>query len=452
LTSVETPEGRIVVDKQAWDEMLVDLTEQLGPGTVRILQSSEVTLEGDTLTYTVSYPPIVEKNDRHLVIKAAVQAILGAHVEVVYEKKTAPLEEAMASLGVSPSPRLVEQIRQPITIPLGFGWTELSQKHNGDSFCRVSFNNSAHAAALDLINGHKTTACLIGPPGTGKTHLGQWILHQLEARGKRVAYVPVKKFRDNAVHAARNRTPDLEFYVRGFDGVFFDDIHFWRTHSSPGSFDHFVQVLAALMGKEVTLILAMHDWPRTYGFPAEMTDRLHEGGLAKIHEPTDEDRLELVRFRAKDYPNITDRIITEMVSTPRNLRDYVGALDDLSREIRLGDIPSSITSWMNERYGGVDAVELTVENIILAVEEAVGLKPGKILGTGQIKDQARGRHIAWYLMEELLHMKQTAIAKLFGGMCPSSVSTAIKKIRASSDPIVPANINEAKRLLGLRVE
>jgi chromosomal replication initiation ATPase DnaA len=457
-----------------WSEMLKELADDqiIGHATAGVLRSSQISFADGTFAYTVP-PTVFRKDDERLdLIAKAVRQRLGEDTTIQHEFVTPPpLSEQVRELGFNPTPEQTQRLnnasRPPAAVPFYFEGLGLDPQWGPGSYLVSSWNNFAYAGAEQILNGNAATLCIIGPAGCGKSHLAQLLLHMLQTQGSRVTSIPCVQFRNQYVHDRTHRdTPGdpLGEYIHRFDAIHLEDVHFMATQLSNKNFLFFQQTIAALMSRKVKLILTMHDPPATYGFPREMLDRLDKGLRVQMYEPDEQARLELLRFLAGRLPtpNIPEEVLNEMALMPCNLHTYDGALPSLSLLCGTNTTSAHVIDWIHEQYGGTSKTEeITIARVILAAEQAIGATSGSAMKGGQSQKQCRARHLAWWLLEELLNMKHEMIANEFTVIKPdrSTVCTAISDYkRARQDPshkkhaMVCASYNEAKRLLGVAVE
>jgi chromosomal replication initiator protein len=95
-------------------------------------------------------------------------------------------------------------------------------------------------------------------------------------------------------------------------------------------------------------------------------------------------------------------------------------------------------------------VVLRVEHVIAAVGDRLGVTPTEIRGPKRLRPLTYARHIAMYLVRELLpDYSYPMIAKEFGDRNHTSVISAYEKIRDGllSDALLLEHVTELRRQL-----
>ncbi|MGK5087885.1 IS21-like element helper ATPase IstB [Bdellovibrionota bacterium FG-2] len=141
--------------------------------------------------------------------------------------------------------------------------------------------------ALKFIT-NREDAILLGPPGTGKSHIAKAVAHAAILAGHRVFYREAHKLFIDVFQAKTLGTfKKLAAQIQGADLVCIDDLFLRKLPVDAG--DEFIEIVMNRYEKASTMITSIRpiqDWPKLDGdvlFTAPVFDRLiHHGNLLKF--------------------------------------------------------------------------------------------------------------------------------------------------------------------------
>jgi chromosomal replication initiator protein len=296
-----------------------------------------------------------------------------------------------------------------------------------------------------------------GGVGLGKTHLMHAVGHRLLSREpeRRVSYVSAERFMNDLVQAIQTGTTGaFRRRYRQIDLLLVDDVQFFvRKESTQEEFFHTFNTLYDA-GKQI--ILTSDRPPKDLpGLEARLVSRFEWGLVVDIKPPDYETRVAILQKKAHDdglalYPDVIDFLARSCTSSVRELEGAVIKLLAYS-SLRRQDITPSLARealqgmLRPDGHGGVRASsdELpTVHQIQEAVAKTWSVRPQDLKSKRRTRELTVPRHVAMYLVHDLLNLSLVAIGSHFGGRDHSTVIHAIRKVEAlvASDPDFAARV------------
>lgn len=292
-----------------------------------------------------------------------------------------------------------------------------------------------------------------GAVGLGKTHL----LHAIGnaayrfAPEKRIRYVTSERFAIELISAIRGgHTESFRQAFRTADILLIDDVHFLPKKESFE--EELFHTFNALYDGNRQIVLSSDRPPEEL---AELQDRLisrFRGGMVTdIQPPQFETRLAILTAKAREMELGLDREALSLIASRINssVRALEGALIRISayRELQASPvtiervselvIPEPVTEW-----------PLDVERIKREVAQEYGVEVTALEGKKRDKLVTQARHIAMYLVRDMLDRSYPAIGHEFGGRDHTSVMHACRKVSDLLDtPLFRGEIDRLKRKL-----
>lgn len=325
----------------------------------------------------------------------------------------------------------------------------LNKKYTFSSFIDGSNSQFAKAAALSVAEmpGQQQFNPLViyGGVGLGKTHLLHAIGNHIGAAQKKINIVmaPSEKFtRDFITSIRKNKNMEFARHYRRADVLLIDDIQFFqgKEQTQEQFFHTFNELFQA--GKQI--VMTADRYP---GELAGLMDRLlsrFESGLSvDIQPPNFETRVAILMEKSEEnglelpYDQI-EFIATHVKASVRDLESTIIRLLAYSSLSNKEIDPALIKKVVKERLGRKLLTELTIEDIVRRVSETTRIGERDIVGTSRKKEIATARHMAVYLIREILKTPLTTIGLHFGGRDHSTVLHACRTMEKNISEGTPA--------------
>jgi hypothetical protein len=240
--------------------------------------------------------------------------------DFTYDEKPLSVMDAAAKLGVAK-----EQVGER------WGSGPLSPVLTFDNFVVGSCNSTTHGSASRFAAGEETASplCMIGPSGTGKTHLLTGIGHQVASGGKKVIYSSAMSFRSSFEETvSQGRVGDFRRFYEDCDLLLLDDVHFISGNErlQEAVFEIF-EVLHSKGGK----IAMTSDLPPTkiQNLERRLQTRFGGGLVMSLQQPDKETRLALLtRFSEELGLGVSDETLEHLADIfTGSVRELRGALN-----------------------------------------------------------------------------------------------------------------------------
>ena len=328
-----------------------------------------------------------------------------------------------------------------------------------DSFVPGPSNRLAFAAAQSVAEtpGRAYNPLMIyGNSGLGKTHLlhaiGNYVHENYPER--KVLYVSTETFLNDFIRAIQTRTQlALHERYRENDVLLIDDIQFMETRGETFHEEIF-HTYNALHGDGKQIVLTSDRSPRDLaGIQERFRSRLLQGLVTESDQPDLETRIAILHAKAEAEHVDLPRDVAEWIAhrVRDNIRELEGSVTMLRAFANLRQEPISLDLAKNHLNNlGHEQVTLKPEAILEAVSDYYGLSVGEIKGSKRLRPLVHARHVAMYLIRELLdNYSYPMIARIFDGRNHTTVISGVEKIKQQL-PLngdLLAQINHLKRRL-----
>ena len=337
-----------------------------------------------------------------------------------------------------------------------------------DNFVVGDSNREAHQASLIVSSAKPSTwnpnpLFLYSDSGLGKTHLLNAIGNRIKENNslKNVVYITAAGFFAEYVKVATGNTAEqaLLEYFKNVDVLLIDDIQFFtgKKKSQEMFFDVFSKMINN--GKQVVITSDRH--------PNELKDienRLitrFAGGLPiSINPPDKGTSMEIAKMYISASGMDINRIDQEVFSFfaekfSKNIRELKGAVNKLLfytinikkvDRISLSNAIEAVSDFLKANESNKKLSEI---KIIDVVSNYYSLTPSQLTGNMRTSQIALARHIAMYLMRELLDISFDKIGESFGGKDHSTVMSACKNVEKGlkTNPTLESVVKELKERL-----
>ena len=339
-------------------------------------------------------------------------------------------------------------------------------RYTFDNFVIGDFNKEASQAALYICShpGKMFNPLFIhSPSGLGKTHLmhaiGNSIVRDRNPNAK-IIYIEANSFVEECVKYIKENAGDLQSikdYLSGFDVLLFDDVQFLAN--KPKIEEIFFFVYQNFVNNNKQVVITSDKQPAELSnLEDRLVSRFSQGLTVKIKEPDEPTCENILKKKIESNGLRIERFDPEVISFfakqfSKNVRELEGALNRLifysinltqSERITL-EVASEAVSTL---IGGKSlSSQINEQRIVNIVADYYNLAPSQLVGkirTGQI---VLARHVAMYLIKDVLDATYKQIGKMFGGKDHSTVISALRKVETElkTDTELQEAVEELRR-------
>lgn len=327
-----------------------------------------------------------------------------------------------------------------------FQTSKINPKFTFDNFVvGRSSNLQAYQAALMIASnpGKMYNPLFIySASGLGKTHLLHAIGNYIKENTPllNVLYISTDDFVEEYirfVHGGKESESLKEFF-KAIDVLLIDDIQFLAE--KPKTEEMFFHIFNSLVnnGKQIVLTSDRHP-SELKGLENRLVSRFNQGLQISISIPDLETRKQILKrkivannLNVEDFEEEVLDFFADRFGN--NVRDLEGALNRLlfyiiniqpSKKVTYDIAVQSVDSLLNVIES---QTKLSEKRILGVVADYYNLTPNQLTGRNRTSQVSLARHIAMYLMRELLDLPFSKVGKAFGGKDHSTVMNAIQKV------------------------
>ena len=406
-------------------------------GTVAVaLSESELVVEAPS-QFHVEW--IEDKYGRHLEELAG--RILGRSLAISLTSGS-PQAPPLPALEVAPALSGAAADAPPVRngLPSSHSQPNLNPRYSFDRFV-VGNNNQLAAAACRAVAGQPARMYnplfLYGGVGLGKTHLMHAIGNQIleDNPSLRVVYVPSEQFMNELVTSIQvGKTADFRRKYRQMDLLLVDDVHFLQRKEATQ--EEFFHTFNALYDAQKQIVLASDRPPKELpGLEQRLVSRFEWGLVADLRRPDLETRVAILRKKAEDDRLTLDPEVIDFIAGAcrTSVRELEGAVIKLLAYSSLThqEITVGLAQVALQGVFGAPPEEgppIAPERIQKVVARHFHVAPAALTSKRRTKDLTTPRHLAMYLIKEMLDLPLVQIGNLFGGRDHSTVIHSIRKI------------------------
>ena len=346
--------------------------------------------------------------------------------------------------------------------------SRIDPKLTFDNFVVGSFNKEASQASLIIA---KNPGSMFNPlfihsnSGLGKTHLMHAIGNYVVKNGNpnaKILYITAEDFVEEYVKYVRAEADgeSLKDFFKTVDVLLLDDVQFLSDRVKTEEMFFIVYNNMISNGKQIVITSDKHP-NELKKLEERLVTRFNQGLVVKINEPDQNTCVEILKKKIEnnglDINMFDEEVIVFLASKfSRDVRELEGALNRLifyiisvkqTDHITLEIAAEAVSSLVG---GKQIATEINEQRIINVVADYYNLTPSHLTGkirTGQI---ALARHIAMYLIRELLDVPLKKIGAVFGGKDHTTVMSAIQKVEKElkTDEKLREAVDELKKRIG----
>ena len=343
----------------------------------------------------------------------------------------------------------------------------LNPNYTFDNFVVGNSNNAAFQAGVMIAStpGRMFNPLLIhSESGMGKTHLLHAIGNAIKAKypTMRVLCASGSDFVEEFVQYAsgsKENSSLSKYFKNDVDVFLVDDIQY--IVGKKGTMEMFFTVFQSLVNKEKQIVLTSDQPPEKLdGLDERLKTRFTQGLVLEMQKPDVETAKRILKMKIEgnglSVNDFDDEVLTLLAKNfSKNVRELEGTLNrlvfytiNMSQDKRI-TVESAQKALKDLGGTKSDKSELTIEKIIAKVADYYSMTPSQLTGRIRVARIAMARHIAMYLIRDLLDAPFSKIGEAFGGKDHATVINGVKKVENSlaSDPDMAIAISDLKRRL-----
>ena len=329
------------------------------------------------------------------------------------------------------------------------------------TFIPTANNKLALKVVEEILGGEQgfNPLYLVGPTGSGKSHLLQAIANGFEKKKKKVLYTHAETFTDHLVSALR--ATDMAAFratYRSCDVLIVEDVHlFSKKSATQEEFFHTFNELHT-EGKVIALCSTLTPQELAHIEP-RLISRFEWGIVVPVETVDKKLFLEILKNKISALKvNIPQKVSTFLLelfqSSPKALIKAFNTLllrtkggSDGYENLTLPSLKRLLSDLLIEE----DKHHVTPPRVLETVAEHFGIIIDDLTGKGQSRDLILPRQMAMYICREILKLPYTKIGDLFK-RDHSTVMSALKQLQkelliSSSD--VPSHLQSLFKKLHL---
>lgn len=331
-----------------------------------------------------------------------------------------------------------------------------------DNFVIGTFNRSAAQAALMIASdpGKVFNPLFIhSESGLGKTHLLHAIGNYIKKNrpGAKVVCITSDDFFNEFVENLSNGkdTTSLRDYCKTVDAFLIDDIQFLTEKKKTQEL--FYYVFNDLVKEEKQIVITSDRQPSELkDIEQRLVTRFSSGLTVKIDDPDPETCVAILKkkinssdLKELNFEEDSLRLLAERFS--KNIRELEGALNKLVyhailKQTNQIDLKLTIEAVSTISGGKYIQNELDEQKIISLVSDYYNLTPFVLTGKSHNRQISLARHIAMYLIRDILDSPLKKIGQAFGNRDHTTVMSGISNVEKmlKTDVMTQQAIKELK--------
>lgn len=329
--------------------------------------------------------------------------------------------------------------------PIFFKTAFIDENFTFDRFIEGPSNKEAKKAALTVASNLGTMynpLYIQGESGLGKTHLLHGIAHFIKDNfpNKKILCISAQNFFDEYIQFTKNpnQDNDLTEYIKSFDVFLIDDIQ--QLKNKEKTQDFFFDIYTYFINNNKQIVLTSDKLQNSLeGIPNRLVTRFLQGLTVTIQKPDFSTckqillkKIEFSQVNGEKFNEDAIDFIAKNYST--SIRQLEGVLTRITFYSTLNDIQGEITLQIVSDALGIKNLKIDKTNktdankIISVVADYYSVSIEQIKGKGRKAQITLARHIAIYLIRELLDLPYVEIGTLFSGRDHSTIIYSIENI------------------------
>ncbi len=313
-----------------------------------------------------------------------------------------------------------------------------------DNFIVGHFNRQAKQAALYIASNPGKVynpLFIYSQSGLGKTHLLHAIANYIkDTSSLKVLYCSADDFFTEYIRVVRGEKGQdaMKNYIGQFDVLLIDDIQFFSGKSQTETF--FFQVFQRMQNAKKQIVITSDKHPNDLnGFEERLTSRFASGLVMNIDAPDVKTCVEILKSKINSGPldiNTFDESVLNFIAEKfsKSVRSLDEALNRIifyttsfkpTKQITMEIAMEALQNLIDIREA---KNKINEDRIISAVAEYYSLTPSQLTGTARQSEIALPRHIAMFLIRDMLGVPYTKIGYIFGGKDHTTVMHGVEKV------------------------
>lgn len=296
-------------------------------------------------------------------------------------------------------------------------------------------NRVAVAGAQSVLSrlGLVSPLFLYGPPGCGKSHLGEAILTAVRAQGcRRAVGLSSEQFTTYFLEALHDRgLPIFRSKYRDVELLVIDDVQFLAGKKA--TLVEFQHTLDMLQRRGAQVVLTADRPPADlHGLGQEIVARMSAGLVCGLQTPEYETRIGIVRQFAKQRhmtipDDVVERIATELLGDARQLSGALHRLQATSDALRIPITAAMAAQSLSDLFRATRRI-VRLGDIQRAVCDVFGLDAKTLQTGGKARTVSHPRMLAMWLARKYTRAALAEIGQFFGRRSHTSVLAAQRKV------------------------
>lgn len=290
----------------------------------------------------------------------------------------------------------------------------INPSYTFENFVVGSSNKVAYEASLMATHNPAVLynpLFIYGPSGLGKTHLLFSILNEVKKYHKdfKVSYVTCEEFTNLMVDSLTKKlSNEFRERFRKIDFLLVDDIQFLARKAAVQ--EELFHTFETLYNKGKQIIFASDRPPSEINdIDKRLTFRFSSGLVVDIQPPDTELRVAIFKMKAESFgieiPNNVLLFLAENIKT--NIRQIEGAIKTLKAYSLIGGEEISLSMAkrvLSEYLQKIEEDSVNSDKILTYISRRYSIKKDDLSGNKRNAEIKDARHIAVYLMRELLSL------------------------------------------------
>lgn len=296
-------------------------------------------------------------------------------------------------------------------------------------------NRVAVAGAQSVLSrlGLVSPLFLYGPPGCGKSHLGEAILTAVRAQGcRRAVGLSSEQFTTYFLEALHDRgLPIFRSKYRDVELLVIDDVQFLAGKKA--TLVEFQHTLDMLQRRGAQVVLTADRPPADlHGLGQEIVARMSAGLVCGLQTPEYETRIGIVRQFAKQRhmtmpDDVMEMIATELLGDARQLSGALHRLQATSEALRIPITAAMAAQSLSDLFRATRRI-VRLGDIQRAVCDVFGLDAKTLQTGGKARTVSHPRMLAMWLARKYTRAALAEIGQFFGRRSHTSVLAAQRKV------------------------